>query len=145
MLPADQKTFWHVLLAGISLVAGVAYVYALWALGRKATYCRASRLSTRGIYGFTRNPQYATAIVAFSALGLAADAWDATSLCFALAAVYALMGRAEEPWLEARYGRAYDEYRAEVPRFFSFRHTFAETAAYLRKMPLLPASGRQRR
>jgi protein-S-isoprenylcysteine O-methyltransferase Ste14 len=115
--------------AVVSAVAGAVYLYALWSLGRKATYCQASGLATGGVYRWTRNPQYATAIVAFGALGLAADAWDATALAAALVAVYALMAIAEEPWLEARYGRAYLDYRAEVPRFFNLRHAWTELTA----------------
>ena len=134
--------------AAVSMMAGIAYLYALWSLGRKATYCQASGLATDGVYRWTRNPQYATAIVAFGALGLAADAWDATALAAALAAVYALMAVAEEPWLEARYGRAYLDYRAEVPRFFNLRHAWTELSGLIsrqsmgRKSPSF-ASGRR--
>lgn len=40
------------------------------------------------------------------------------------------MAIAEEPWLEARYGRAYADYRTEVPRFFNFHHALAEVTAF---------------
>jgi protein-S-isoprenylcysteine O-methyltransferase Ste14 len=143
---AGRQTPLHVGLAAISFLAGVAYVYTLWFLGRKATYCQASGLATDGVYRWTRNPQYTTAIVAFIALGLAADAWDATSLAMALAAVYALMARAEEPWLESRYGRAYLDYRADVPRFFNWRHALAELTTLLRrKSPSFANGPRERR
>lgn len=122
-------------LMAISIVAFAAYLYALWVLGRDATYCRASGLNTDGFYRWTRNPQYATAIVAFGALGLAAWSADATPLAAALVLVYALMAIAEEPWLGARYGRAYADYRAEVPRFFNFRHAMAELAALAARKP----------
>jgi protein-S-isoprenylcysteine O-methyltransferase Ste14 len=127
----------------ISLIAFAAYLYALWALGREATYCRASGLATQGFYRWTRNPQYATAIAAFSALGLGAYSWEVTPLAEGLVLVYALMAIAEEPWLEARYGRAYADYRADVPRFFNFRHAMNEIAALIaRKQPSL-ANGRR--
>ena len=116
-------------LTAISIVAFAAYLYALWVLGRDATYCRASGLNTDGFYRWTRNPQYATAIAAFGALGLAAWSREATPLAAALVLVYALMAVAEEPWLKARYGRAYADYRADVPRFFNFRHALRELAA----------------
>lgn len=108
-------------LALISVAAFAAYLYALCALGREATYCQASGLATEGAYRWTRNPQYAAAIIAFGTLGLAAFSWEATPLAAALVLVYALMAVAEEVWLEARYGRAYLDYRAEVPRFFNLR------------------------
>lgn len=142
----DEHTPLHLALAAISFLAGIAYFYTLWFLGRRATYCQASGLATGGVYRWSRNPQYATAIVAFTSLGLAASAWDATSLGVAVAIVYALMARAEEPWLAARYGREYDDYRAEVPRFFNARHAVAEATMLLRRrLPLSAGNQRQRR
>jgi len=126
---AGQLTPVRAVLTAASLAAFAAYLSALWALGREATYCRASGLATRGVYRWTRNPQYATAIVAYSALGLAAWSPAATALAAALVLVYALMALAEEPWLEARYGRAYRKYRSEVPRFFNMRHAVGEIVA----------------
>ena len=32
-----------------------------------------------------------------------------------------LLPRAEEPWLEARFGPAYERYREEAPRFVGWR------------------------
>jgi len=132
-------------LLAISIVAFAAYLYALWVLGRDATYCRASGLNTDGFYRWTRNPQYATAIVAFGALGLAAWSPDATPLAAALVVVYSLMAVAEESWLEARYGRAYADYRTEVPRFFNFRHALAEMAALASRKPQQLAAQRRDR
>jgi len=123
----------RVALAAVSAVAGVAYINALWSLGRKATYCQASGLTTDGIYRWTRNPQYATAIAAFATLGLAAAAWDATLLAAALVVVYTMMAISEEPWLETRYGNAYLAYKAEVPRFFNIGHGITTLAALTSK------------
>lgn len=136
----------RVALAVIAFVAGVAYIYTLWSLGRKATYCQASGLETTGVYRWTRNPQYATAMVAFTALGLAAWSLDATLLAAATVIVYAMMARTEEPWLEARYGRAYLDYKEEVPRLFNIRHAANELRALLtRKVPAFAGSTRSKR
>ncbi len=133
-------------LATVSLISGVAYIYTLWSLGRKATYCQASGLTTGGVYRWTRNPQYATAILAFAALGLAANAWDATPLAGALVIVYTMMAIAEEPWLEARYGRDYLEYKKVVPRFFNIRHAVSELHTLLaHKVPNFANSQRSKR
>jgi protein-S-isoprenylcysteine O-methyltransferase Ste14 len=133
-------------LAVISFIAGIAYVFTLWSLGRQATYCQASGLATDGVYRWTRNPQYATAIVAFVTLGLAAWSWDATLLASALVIVYAMMARTEEPWLEARYGREYLDYKKEVPRFFNARHAANEFYAMLaQKVPAFANSQRHKR
>jgi protein-S-isoprenylcysteine O-methyltransferase Ste14 len=128
--------------AVISIAAFAAYLYALWALGRAATYCQASGLATEGVYRWARNPQYATAIIAFGTLGLAAYSWKATALAAALVLVYALMAIAEEGWLEARYGRVYVEYRAEVPRFFNLRHALRMLA--LRKSSIVQSQRENR-
>jgi len=136
----------RITLAAVSSVAGVAYLYTLWSLGRNATYCQASGLETSGIYRWTRNPQYATAILAFATLGLAAWSWDATLLACALIIVYAMMATTEEPWLEARYGRAYLEYKSQVPRFFNIRHAIGEMRALLaHRIPAFANSHRGKR
>jgi len=133
-------------LAIVSFVAGVAYVYTLWSLGRKATYCQASGLETTGVYRWTRNPQYATAILAFVTLGLAAWSWDATLLAASLVVVYVMMARSEEPWLEASYGRAYLDYKKEVPRFFNVRHAISELYARLaQRAPVFANNHRTKR
>ncbi len=142
---ADPLTLLRFGFAAVSAVAGAAYVYALWSLGRTATYCQASGLATRGVYRWTRNPQYATAIAAFAALGVAASEWHATSLAAALVAVYALMAVAEEPWLAASYGREYLDYKAEVPRFFNIRHAWTELSAVVaRQLPSFADSRRDK-
>jgi protein-S-isoprenylcysteine O-methyltransferase Ste14 len=136
----------RVALAAVSFVSGATYVYTLWALGRKATYCQATGLQTNGVYRWTRNPQYATAILAFTTLGLAAWSWDATLLAAALVVVYAMMATAEEPWLEARYGHAYLDYKTEVPRFFNLRHALSELRASLsNKIAAYSAASRARK
>jgi protein-S-isoprenylcysteine O-methyltransferase Ste14 len=138
----DHFLLLRLALIGISIVAFAAYLYALWALGRAATYCRASGLATEGVYRWTRNPQYATAIVAFGTLGLALFSWQVTPLAAALVTVYALMALAEEPWLEARYGSAYVTYRAEVPRFFNYRHALHRLVTLMARRSELVEKGR---
>jgi hypothetical protein len=57
-----------------------------------------------------------------------------------------MMAVAEEPWLETRYGRAYLDYKAEVPRFFNFRHAMAELHTLLsHKVPAFANSHRTKR
>ncbi|MBS0232865.1 MAG: isoprenylcysteine carboxylmethyltransferase family protein [Proteobacteria bacterium] len=136
----------RIALAVVSSAAGVAYLFTLWSLGRKATYCQASGLETGGVYRWTRNPQYATAILAFATLGLAAWSWDATLLACALVIVYAMMAVTEEVWLEARYGRAYLEYKSQVPRFFNIRRAIGEMHALLAdRIPAFANSHRGKR
>ncbi|MFA5955658.1 isoprenylcysteine carboxylmethyltransferase family protein [Hyphomicrobium sp.] len=141
-----QMVPFRIALAAVSFASGIGYAYTLWSLGRKATYCQVSGLATGGVYRWTRNPQYATAILAFATLGLAAWAWDATLLAATLVIVYAMMAITEEPWLEARYGRAYIDYKVEVPRFFNVRHAINELHALLSsKVPSLANGQRGKR
>jgi protein-S-isoprenylcysteine O-methyltransferase Ste14 len=119
----------QVVVTAAALLVFAIYLYALWALGRDATYCKASGLATDGIYRWTRNPQYAAAIAAFGLLGAAAAEPAATGLTAALVIMYALMAIVEEPWLAARYGTAYQNYRAKVPRFFNWALLRAELVA----------------
>ena len=129
---SDQLVPPQMLLALAAAAAFAAYLWTLWALGRNATYCRASGLAQEGVYAWSRNPQYATAIAAYSALGLATASPAPAALAAALVAVYALMAIAEEPWLEAAYGESYRTYRARVPRFFDGRRLLAEVVKFLR-------------
>lgn len=127
----------------ISAVFGVCYALTLWSLGRKATYCQASGLETTGLYRWTRNPQYASAIAAIGFLAVGVARLDAIALSAALIAVYVLMAHAEEPWLRQRYGAAYDAYAKRVPRMFSARLMAGvaarELSAARRSMTLKPA------
>ncbi|MGE0630033.1 MAG: isoprenylcysteine carboxylmethyltransferase family protein [Hyphomicrobiaceae bacterium] len=109
---------------GVAVVAlgisGVAYAYALLALGKRNTYCNAAGLVTHGIYRWTRNPQYSTVIPVYASLAVAADSGMTYVLCAAMVAVYVMMALLEEPWLEAAYGDVYRRYRRRVPRFFNW-------------------------
>ncbi len=129
---SDQIASLQILLALTAATAFAAYLWTLWALGRQATYCRASGLAQDGVYAWSRNPQYATAIAAYSALGLATASPAPIALAATLVAVYALMAIAEEPWLEATYGESYRTYRARVPRFFNGRRLLVEIVKFVR-------------
>jgi protein-S-isoprenylcysteine O-methyltransferase Ste14 len=111
---------------GLCLLFGslALYTSALIALGKANTYCEPNRLVTRGIYRWTRNPQYATIIPLYIGLAIAADSAQTTVLCAGLVAVYILMAVVEEPWLELAYGESYRRYRACVPRFFNWRRVW---------------------
>ena len=77
-------------------------------------------LVRRGPYRFSRNPQYVGFIIGL--IGWAFVASSALTLVVSLVGVVplVLVPFAEEPWLAARYGAAYEEYRRAVPRFIFF-------------------------
>jgi protein-S-isoprenylcysteine O-methyltransferase Ste14 len=127
-------------LSGLAVaVASLAlYVRSLASLGPPNTYCQRAGLVDRGIYRWTRNPQYATAIPAYAGLAVAADSGAAGMLIGLTIVAYLLMAFAEEPWLKAAYPGAYERYARRVPRFYNWRRTRALLRLGRRQLPALP-------
>jgi protein-S-isoprenylcysteine O-methyltransferase Ste14 len=111
--------------ASFAIVCFVLYGWACFALGRRNLYCGRDGLVTGGIYSWTRNPQYATAIPAYLGLALASDSIAVFAIASLLAFIFVLMAFAEEHWLETAYGADYRRYRLEVARFYNWRHALA--------------------
>jgi protein-S-isoprenylcysteine O-methyltransferase Ste14 len=111
--------------ATLAIVCFVLYGWACFALGRRNLYCGRDGLVTGGIYSWTRNPQYATAIPAYLGLAVASDSIAVFAIASLLALTFVLMAFAEEHWLEAAYGADYRRYRLEVARFYNWRHALA--------------------
>jgi protein-S-isoprenylcysteine O-methyltransferase Ste14 len=122
-------------LALAALAGGLIYVSACLHLGRDNLYGGKSGLVTSGIYGWSRNPQYALAMPTYIALALAALSLPTAILAAMLVAVFVLMALTEEPWLEAAYGKAYAAYAAEVPRFYNVRRLIALLFFEVRRPP----------
>ena len=72
----------------LAIVCFVFYGWACYALGRRNLYCGRDGLVMGGIYSWTRNPQYATAIPAY--LGLAVASELDRSFCNRIAAHFYL-------------------------------------------------------
>lgn len=72
-----------------------------------------------GPYSISRNPLYVFSFIGAAGLGAAAGS-VVTTLLVALAcyAVFAVVVAKEESFLSARFGAAYDDYCARVPRFW---------------------------
>src|SRR5690606_7947531 len=131
-------------LAGLAAAAVCLALYArsLASLGPPNTYCQRAGLVDRGIYRWTRNPQYATVIPAYAALAVAADSAAAAAMIGITIVVYLLMAFAEEPWLKAAYPGAYDRYARRVPRFYNWRRTRALFRLSRRRLPPMPSHRR---
>jgi protein-S-isoprenylcysteine O-methyltransferase Ste14 len=121
------------------LISGAFYLYSLLALGKPNTYCERDGLVTRGIYRWTRNPQYATVIPVYLSLAVAADSLPAALLSAATILVFVLMALVEEPWLETAYGARYRNYRRSVPRFFNWPRAIVLGLAIWRRLRRLLA------
>jgi protein-S-isoprenylcysteine O-methyltransferase Ste14 len=125
----------------VACISVILYLLAgIW-LGKENLYVGQGGLMTRGIYRYSRNPQYAAAIPASLGLGVASCSLPAFLISVCLAAVYVLMARAEEPWLEKAYGVAYERYRNRVPRFYNWRGMWGAVQLELARSPRSPHVG----
>lgn len=131
--PSDTVSFERGLGAAIAIVSFALYGWACFALGRRNLYCGRDGLVTGGIYSWTRNPQYATAIPAYLGLALAANSAAVFAVTLPLVLTFILMAFAEEHWLETAYGADYRRYRLDVARFYNWRH-----ALTILKQEILP-------
>lgn len=85
---------------------------------RKATI-EAPRLATGGPYAFVRNPIYlASIILGLGMVGLLGDPWMLTLYIGVFVFLYAAIVPAEEKYLRATFGEAYEQYTTHVPRMF---------------------------
>tara|TARA_R110002096_G_scaffold434832_5_gene658280 strand:- start:90811 stop:91374 length:564 start_codon:yes stop_codon:yes gene_type:complete len=74
-------------------------------------------LTTGGPYRYSRNPQYVGDMLLFAGVAVIANS-ELVLVTHALTSlVFLLAPLAEEPWLEAQFGKPYTAYRRDVPRF----------------------------
>jgi protein-S-isoprenylcysteine O-methyltransferase Ste14 len=121
---ADEQPLALRILGGIVLALGAALVletttrFALQGRGTPAPWAPPERVVLRGSYRLTRNPMYVgvIALILGQALLLGREilfAWAAAAwLLFHLFVVLE-----EEPGLRRRFGAAYEDYCARVPRW----------------------------
>jgi protein-S-isoprenylcysteine O-methyltransferase Ste14 len=91
----------------------------------------ADDLVTGGLFAHVRNPLYVGKFFMAVGVGIATNSWSA---CVALCAAYGLMYHAvvlaEEEYLRGKFGAAFDDYCAHVPRWVprlrGLRSTFAQ-------------------
>jgi len=102
------------------LAGDLLALWAMMALGVAPTAGDAGELVRRGPYSFSRNPQYVGFIIGLIGWGLMAN--SALTLIASIVGIVplVLVPFAEEPWLLAHHGAAYEEYRRTVPRFILF-------------------------
>lgn len=77
-----------------------------------------SALVTDGIFGRLRNPMYVGLAFLVSGLGIAfASDWTLVMLVVAALVIHFGVVKREERYLEAKFGDAYRQYKARVPRY----------------------------
>lgn len=104
---------------GLPLIAG-GVVFALWGVHTLSTHASlglGGQLIEAGPYRYSRNPQYVGDLVALAGWALLAASPEAAWACLGASCWFLLAPFAEEPWLHAQFGEAYDMYCRTVPRF----------------------------
>ncbi len=104
--------------ASIFMVVGaVIFLWALRTLTIETSLGLKGKLITEGPYRYSRNPQYAGAVLFFSGTMLLFN----SSYAFATGIIgniwFLLAPFVEEPWLLERFKEKYDAYCTKVPRF----------------------------
>lgn len=84
-------------------------------LGLKGT------LLTKGPYNYTRNPQYVAEILIYLGVILVTGSLMALIVGVIMMSWFFMAPLAEEPWLVRQFGKQYEEYRKNVPRFIGLR------------------------
>jgi protein-S-isoprenylcysteine O-methyltransferase Ste14 len=103
-------------IAGMALV-GIATIGRLWCSLYISGH-KDSALITVGPYSVTRNPLYFFSFLGFAGVGLATETVTlAVALTGFFAIVYPVIIRREERLLHQRFGTAFADYCARVPRF----------------------------
>lgn len=126
--PADWAWFWahpHPIgrgmgaIAVVLLVVGLAgLVVAIAQLGAvRFVGARAAALQVSGLYRVTRNPQLVALFPMVVGLALLRPTWFALGWVAIYCVIAHLMVLAEEAHLQHRFGEAYDQYCARVPRY----------------------------
>ena len=105
----------------LGIVGNLMALWAMVTLGIGSTAGKEDRLVRAGPYRYSRNPQYVGFII-----GLVGWGFLANSLLTLVASLFSiiplvLVPFVEEPWLQIKYGLAYNQYRLETPRFLSWR------------------------
>jgi protein-S-isoprenylcysteine O-methyltransferase Ste14 len=117
-------------LAGLVLV-GIATVGRLWC----SLYISGHKneaLITTGPYSLSRNPLYGFSLLGFAGIGFASETFTlGIVLIVAMLIGYPAVIRQEEAVLRARFGAAFEDYCARVPRFLPKLSGYVEPETYV--------------
>lgn len=111
---------WLRYVVGVPLFVG-GLILAFSGVGRLGAYNSVGlkgKLTTTGLYRYSRNPQYLGDVACLIGVVLFSNATLALLPGLLGALLFALWLSSEEPWLRERFGPDYERYRKQVPRFF---------------------------
>ena len=114
---------WARFLIGGSLIF-IAIPLAIWSvrtLGVDQTSGLKGILVTWGPYHYTRNPQYLANIFFFTGVILITSSSMSLKTGILVILWFVLAPFSEEPWLRQQFGKKFDEYCSDVPRFIDLR------------------------
>jgi protein-S-isoprenylcysteine O-methyltransferase Ste14 len=114
---------WVRLIAGCTLLPigfGIGF-WGLWRLTFAASFGLEGELLTTGLYSISRNPQTVGFIMGYVGFAILSDSDLAVIAAVLVSLQLAVLPFAEEPWLRARFGKPYEDYRRRVPRFLGLR------------------------
>ncbi len=94
-------------------------------LGLGNTYCGTDGLVTRGLYRFSRNPQYTASIVGLVGLSIGANSPLTIAMSTVMIGAYVMMALVEEDWLKRLYGAPYRDYCMQTARFLDLQGLLA--------------------
>jgi protein-S-isoprenylcysteine O-methyltransferase Ste14 len=111
---------WRSAWAGLAvhIIGGMLGSWAFGAFGLRAVIGLGDELVTGGPYRFSRNPQYIADSLHILGFVLITNSWMAALIGLLGIVLNLLAPFTEEPWLEEKFGVAYRDYQARVPRFF---------------------------
>ncbi|MFQ5885388.1 MAG: methyltransferase family protein [Thermoplasmata archaeon] len=129
----DWETFWLMhwsrLIPGGLLASFGLVLNHLGSLGTHQDFgLEGGPLRTDGPFQYTRNPQYVGLILAFTGMILITNSFWALITGILIILWLLLAPFSEEPWLREQFGKEYEEYCKNVPRFIG-------RASFKRKSP----------
>jgi protein-S-isoprenylcysteine O-methyltransferase Ste14 len=103
---------------GSMVAAGLGLVgWGVRSLGMHTTSGLDGELVTTGAFRYSRNPQYLGEMIWILGYAVVTNSVLTIVAGFFGCLLFVLMPFTEEPWLRDRYGVAFDQYAALVPRF----------------------------
>ena len=115
-VPLEQGTWWMY----VGLFACVVATAAAFAASVSFVRAPLGAPMTHGVYAISRHPMYASAVVIFLGVGLAATSWVFLVASVVEWAAWTSAIPEEERTMIAKYGAAYEEYMRATPRWLGF-------------------------
>jgi protein-S-isoprenylcysteine O-methyltransferase Ste14 len=115
------------LTVGLVIYAWTAFDFAWTGHGTPVPIDPPRRLVVHGLYRYLRNPMYVGVLLVIVGEGVLRRSWQTIEYAGTVAIMFAgLVILMEEPLLQSRFGAAYSEYCAAVPRWLPRRSSRAQ-------------------